>query len=94
MVSVKSAVTVSIAPNEGVLSTTATALELALISVLKRLVCPFSATASTPALAVPPLLQKVTLSLCRAPIKGEKCASDGTPPEVTLVVHLPSNVTL
>ena len=36
---------------------------------------------------------QVALPLCTAPIKGEKCAPDGRPPVVTLVVHLPSNVT-
>ena len=60
-------------------STTARALGLALISDLRALVPPSSAILSIPALAVPPLLQKVTLPLCTAPIKGEKCAPDQTP---------------
>ena len=32
-----------------------------------------------PRTGLPPLLQKVTLPLCTAPIKGEKCAPDQTP---------------
>ena len=66
---------------------------LALISDLKVLVPPISATLSIPGVAVPPASQKVTLSLCVAPISVVKCALPGTPPGVTAVVQVPSKVT-
>ena len=93
---VMSTVTVAVTPILPLLSMVLDAAEpAAVISDLRALVPPTSAILSTPALAVPPLLQKVTLSLCTAPIKGEKCAPDGTatPVAVAVVVHLPSNAT-
>ena len=91
---VMSTVTVAVAPTLPLRSMVLDASEpAALISDLSVLVPPTSAMLSIPALAVPPLLQKVALLLCTAPIKGEKCAPDGRPPGVMLVVHLPSNVT-
>ena len=93
MVTTMSTVAVAVPPDAMDFSKTVSTFMLALISDLKASVVPSSATASTSALAVSPLLQKVALPLCTAPIKGEKCAPDGRPPVVTLVVHLPSNVT-
>ena len=62
MVTVKSTVAVGVPPIGRLFSMTARAFALALISDLKVPVVPSSATDSIPALAVPPLLQKVTLS--------------------------------
>ena len=54
---------------------------------------PVSATSSTPGVARPPLCQKVTSSLCTAPISVVKCAFGTTPPGVLSRVQLPWNVT-
>ena len=40
-----------------------------------------------PRTGLPPLLQKVTLPLCTAPIKGEKCAPDQTPSKTRRAVQ-------
>ena len=93
-VTVMSTVAVAVPPDEILFSMVAWAFEpAAVISLLRVLVPPISAILSIPALAVPPLLQKVTWSLWTAPINVVKCAPPGTPPGVTLVVHLPSKVT-
>ena len=57
------------------------------------LVKPVSATSSTPGEARPPLCQKVTSSLCTAPMRVVKCALETTPPGVLSRVQLPWNVT-
>ena len=93
VVSVTSTVAVGVGPFGRPCSTTVTAFGLALISDLKVAVLPVSATSSIPALAVPPLLQKTTPPSWTAPINGEKCALEITPPGVTPMVHVPSNVT-
>ena len=96
VVSVMSTVAVAVPSDAMDCSMTARAFGMAaLISDLRVLVPPISAILSIPALAVPPLLQKVTLPLCTAPIKVVKCAPDGTdtPPARALAVNLPSNVT-
>ena len=49
---------------------------------------------STPAVALPPSLRKVTPALCTPPISLVKWAPDGRPPEVTAVVQDPRMVTL
>ena len=54
---------------DGLLNDGESIIGLALISDLRALVPPSSAILSIPALAVPPLLQKVTLPLCRALIR-------------------------
>ena len=54
---------------------------------------PVSATSSTPGEARPPLRQKVTSSLCTAPIRVVKCAFETTPSGVLSRVQLPWNVT-
>ena len=56
-------------------------------------VTPSSATFSTPGEARPPLCQKVTSSLCTAPIRVVKWAPATTPPGVLSRVQLPSKVT-
>lgn len=73
---------------------TESACALALISDRKVDVAPSSATPSTPAVAMPPDSQNVTISLCTAPIRVVKCALPTTPPGVLAVVQLPWNVTV
>ena len=65
---------------------------LALISDLKILVWPSSATFSIPGLALPSTCQKTTRSSCVVPISGEKCAPAGKPPGVAAVVQVPRKV--
>ena len=65
----------------------------ALISDSNLMVTPRSATSSTPGEARPPLRQKVTWSLCTAPINVVKCAPETTPSGVLAIVQLPWNVT-
>ena len=62
---------------------------LASTSLLNVPVEPNSATSSTPALAVPPLCQKVTPLPWTPPISVVKCAPPTTPPGVLAVVQLP-----
>ena len=94
VVSVMSTVAVAVPPDAMDCSMTARAFSLAAsISDLKVPVVPSSATASIPALAVPPLLQKVTLPLCTAPIKVVKCSPDGTATPLASAPSTASNPT-
>ena len=84
-----STLTSGVPPVPRLLSMMAPAWSLALISDLKAPFWPSSATSSTPGLAMPPTSQKVTRSLCKVPISGEKCALPGRPPGVAAVVQVP-----